>query len=56
MAQIEYKHLLMTEQQVRDYFEDEECYIENNIIKDARVIVTGHVNGAVSLDIICENI
>ena len=56
MAQIKYKHLLMTEQQVRDYFEDEECYIENNIIKDARVVVTGHFNGAVSLDITCENI
>lgn len=56
MAQIEYKHLLMTEQQVRDYFEEEECYIENNIIEEARIIVTGNFGGSVSLDIFCKNI
>lgn len=50
-----YKGLLKSESEVRARLNNN-CCIENNIIRDIRVLVTGHFGNCVSLEIACENI
>ena len=50
-----YNQSLKTEKDLKEQFNNH-IYIENNIIKDIDVIVTGHYGNIVSVDMLCENI
>lgn len=50
-----YKDLIKTANQIKEQFGDKIC-IENNVVKDIDVFVTGHFGCTVSVALTCENI
>lgn len=50
-----YKDIIKTENDIATEYNND-YYIENNVIKDIRVLVTGHFGNIVSIDMVCENI
>ena len=49
-----YNDILLTKKQVEEIVSD--CTIENNYIKDVRILVTGHFGNAVSVNLLCEGV
>lgn len=50
-----YAKILKTENEIKECLNNN-CHIENNIIKDIDILITGHFGNCVSIDVVCENI
>ena len=49
-----YKDIIKTEKEIKEIVKG--CEIENNIIKEVRILVTGHFGNTVSVDMLCNGV